>query len=633
MRSSALIFGLLPHLASANIVFNHVELSCDASSPNYTGCLRGQRCLSNGSCKATYEDTYIPSSLSDSLNLPSKRDVRSDGRCGTEFENAYCDADGDFGGCCSQYGYCGKTPEHCQPSKGCQGGCNGAESSAAASSSGPTLEKKASEEPVLGNPTSGGAAATGAVTTDGSCGRANDGTVCGDFSLGSCCSVYGFCGDTLSHCGDGCQSGPCIGGVQPQAPGPKAAPPNGNPGSFRIVGQSGVPAMHAGLLPNGRVVFLDKVENYSQLKLSNGQYAYSSEYDPATKKVVPLAYKTNAFCAGGTFLADGRFVSFGGNAPLDFIDPTVGDGFDGIRYLSRSSSDNTLNGKDWSEPGNKLNSPRWYASAQTLGDGTVFVVSGSKNGLDPTVEANNNPTYELLSPAAISNGADITMDILIKNQPYYMYPFVHLLRDGSLFFFVAKSADLFNVQTNTVVHSFPDLPGDYRTYPNTGTSVLLPLSSGNNWEPDVVICGGGAYQDVTSPTDASCGRIKPLSENAQWELDAMPEGRGMVDGTLLPDGTVIFLNGCNRGAQGFGLGRDPTFEALIYDPTRPLGQRFSTGASSTVPRLYHSVALLLLDGTLLVTGSNPVEQPKLEADEIDPYVTDFRVEIYVSIPD
>lgn len=49
--------------------------------------------------------------------------------------------------------------------------------------------------------------------------------------------------------------------------------------------------MHAGLLPNGRVVFLDKVEDYSQIKLPSGYYAYSSEYDPATNTAVGLSYK------------------------------------------------------------------------------------------------------------------------------------------------------------------------------------------------------------------------------------------------------------------------------------------------------------------------------------------------------
>jgi hypothetical protein len=440
--------------------------------------------------------------------------------------------------------------------------------------------------------------------------------------------MYGYCGNSTAHCGDGCQSGPCLNGAVVSAPGPSPAPVNAQPGSFNIVGESGAPAMHAGLLPNGRVVFLDKVENYTNVKLPNGQYAYSTEYDPATNKYTPLAYKTNAFCAGGSFLADGRFISLGGNAPLDFIDPTVGDGFDAIRYLSRSSSDASLNGQDWSEPGNKLSTKRWYPSVQTLPDGRLFVASGSLNGLDPTVPANNNPTYEILDKNGKSSGVSIPMEILVKNQPYYMYPFMHQLKDGSLFVFVSKSSELFNVNTNTTLRTFADLPGDYRTYPNTGGSVLLPLSSANDWNPDIVICGGGAYQDITSPTDPSCGRIQPLSTTAKWEMDSMPQGRGMVEGTLLPDGTVIFVNGGNEGAQGFGLARDPTFEALIYDPAKPLGQRFTTGASSTIPRLYHSVALLLLDGTLMIAGSNPVEQPILKPTTANPYVTEFRVEIY-----
>lgn len=82
----------------------------------------------------------------------------------------------------------------------------------------------------------------------------------------------------MAHCGDGCQSGPCVGPPQAPAPGPSSAPANPNPGVFKVVGQSGVPAMHAGLMPNGRVVFLDKVEDYTQIKLANGQFAYSAEY-------------------------------------------------------------------------------------------------------------------------------------------------------------------------------------------------------------------------------------------------------------------------------------------------------------------------------------------------------------------
>ena len=152
--------------------------------------------------------------------------------------------------------------------------------------------------------------------------------------------MYGYCGSSTAHCEEGCQSGPCLGGPIIEAPKASPAPAAAKPGSIAVKGSSGVPAMHAGLMQNGRVVFLDKVENYTQLTLPNGQFAYASEWDPTdpTAPAVPLAYKTNAFCSGGIFLADGRFASLGGNAPLDFLDPTVGDGFKGIRFLRRSDT-------------------------------------------------------------------------------------------------------------------------------------------------------------------------------------------------------------------------------------------------------------------------------------------------------
>lgn len=62
---------------------------------------------------------------------------------------------------------------------------------------------------VLANPGSGRqghavAVAPGAVTSDGSCGKAN-GFTCAGSSFGDCCSVSGHCGSSISFCGEGCQ--------------------------------------------------------------------------------------------------------------------------------------------------------------------------------------------------------------------------------------------------------------------------------------------------------------------------------------------------------------------------------------------------------------------------------------------
>lgn len=633
----------------ANIIFSHDTLVCDLndSSRMNNGCLRGEECTTDGSC-IKIKDSHTSLTFRYTNPTIPRSVAREDGRCGKDFENAQCDLNGPFGGCCSVDGHCGSTSAHCSVSRGCQLGCSGFQKLFKAPERRDT--NAGSSEPVMAavkTPPGRTKAVNGPETKDGTCGAKNNNAVCGNWKNGNCCSMYGFCGNTTGHCGEGCQSGNCL----PQMPGAVPAagagpvPPKGGfgnpganpipapramfPGSFQTIGQAGVGAMHAGLLPNGKIFFLDKLENYSQIKTPDGSYAMSAEYDPADNKPVPLSYSTNAFCSGGTYLADGRVISVGGNAPLEFLNPKIGDGFKALRTLNRSPMDNSLDGQPWEEPPmRKLSTARWYATAQIMPDGNVFVASGSLNGLDPSKPQNNNPTYEMLNRDGSPVGQSINLDILVKNQPYYMYPFVNLLPDGNLFIFVAKQSQIFSVGRNAIVKQLPDLKGEFRTYPNTGGSVMMPLSSANKWRSEIMICGGGAFQDIDSPTDPSCGRIAPLDPNPTWEIESMPEGRGMVEGTLLPDGTSVWLNGGNRGAQGFGLMANPTLEALLYDPSRPSGQRFSTLASSGIPRLYHSCALLMLDGTVMVVGSNPVEMPKLTPDMKDPYVTEYRVEQY-----
>lgn len=96
--------------------------------------------------------------------------------------------------------------------------------------------------------------------------------------------------------------------------------------------------------------------------------------------------------------------------------------------------------------------------------------------------------------------------------------------------------------------------------------------------------------------------------NGGWEIEFMGSSRVMPDATLLPNGIVILLNGAQNGlagdsASGGGSRADfPNFSAEMYDPDAPAGQRWSTLARSQVARLYHSVAVLTRNGTILVSG-------------------------------
>ena len=104
----------------------------------------------------------------------------------------------------------------------------------------------------------------------------------------------------------------------------------------------------------------------------------------------------------------------------------------------------------------------------------------------------------------------------------------------------------------------------------------------------------------------------------------------------LPDGTYMILNGALQGVAGFGLASNPNFNALLYDPTQPVGSRFSILGNTTIARMYHSEATLLPDGRVLVSGSDPQtpglpEELRIEV-YIPPYLSQGLTQPVVTVP-
>lgn len=140
--------------------------------------------------------------------------VSNDATCGGNTGNTCLGS--VFGNCCSQYGYCGSTTDHC--SGGCQAGFGSCSSGGGGGGSQPAPVLKAS--------------------SDGTCGGST-GSTCAGTPFGTCCSQYGYCGSTDAHCTGGCQSGfgSCSsggGGSQPPPPALKTSPDGtcgGNTGS------------------------------------------------------------------------------------------------------------------------------------------------------------------------------------------------------------------------------------------------------------------------------------------------------------------------------------------------------------------------------------------------------------------
>ncbi|XP_042504603.1 aldehyde oxidase GLOX-like [Macadamia integrifolia] len=366
----------------------------------------------------------------------------------------------------------------------------------------------------------------------------------------------------------------------------------------------GVSAMHMQLLNNDRVIIFDRTDyGPSKINLPEGKCrddpneqalkhdctAHSVEYDVYTNSIRALTVQTDVWCSSGTVSPNGHLIQTGG----------FNDGERAVRIFQPCGS------CDWNEIPQGLYARRWYATNQLLPDGRAIVIGGRQQ-FNYEFYPKSSSTNRLFPMPFLAETND-------RGQENNLYPFVHLNVDGNLFVFANNRAILFDYTRDRIVRTFPTMPGGYpRSYPSSGSSVLLPLKNKKEEEAEVLICGGaprGSYLEANGGNFMgaldTCGRIRITDPNPDWFMETMPHPRVMGDMTLLPDGNVLIINGAGRGTAGWELGRDPVFEPVIYRPDAPPGSRFEVQNPSNIPRLYHSTAILLRDGRVLVGGNNP----------------------------
>lgn len=274
---------------------------------------------------------------------------------------------------------------------------------------------------------------------------------------------------------------------------------------------------------------------------------------------------------------------------------------------------------------------RWYPTVEALEDGSVVIIGGNQWGGYASGAGQDNPTYEFWPPRGDSP-VDMSTFLGERTRPLDMYPLTWLMKSGRLFLQAAYAAILWDLDSASEVVTLPDIPKAARVYPASAGVAMLPMTPANNYEQTVLFCGGveraleefgsdagPAYNPIPFAASKSCERITPEADNANWTKDDdLITGRSMGTFVYLPDGKLWFAQGAQYGTAGYSkqtynaymnqsLGDDPEYQPYLYDPYAPSGQRFSTKglSNSTVPRLYHSSALLLEDGSVMSAGSNP----------------------------
>jgi Domain of unknown function (DUF1929) len=385
-------------------------------------------------------------------------------------------------------------------------------------------------------------------------------------------------------------------------------------------------AIHAALLPNGRVLFFSHDEN-EPTNLNRGKYQV---WNPETGGSSPLGITSrNLFCAGHCYLGDGRLLVAGGKNggayyphPHDSTLPVVHEGPD--RDIHTISVDpNNPDGVIWQRH-RDMPQARWYPTCVTLRDGVALVVGGTRAGTRPGYP---NMTAELCSGFTFADGS--TLFFMSEPIPFgknvNTYPFLQVMPDGSrgglIFAYTGKKAWVSSSTIGSWVdETFNTHSGKLRTYDKQGSCVLLPLLPPYSQPPRLLVVGGvgwtflgtGGYFEGTDIAEVfELDRANP--ENSVWRSPLggrMLHKRFMSDSVLLPDGNVLVVNGAGRGVA------DGSHESVktpeLFDPAT---ESWRAMADQSHPRHYHSVALLVPDGRVLVSGNTRLWNPGNDVDD------------------
>jgi galactose oxidase-like protein len=189
--------------------------------------------------------------------------------------------------------------------------------------------------------------------------------------------------------------------------------------------------------------------------------------------------------------------------------------------------------------------------------------------------------------------------------PYLsLYPRMHLMPNGLIASVGAGITDrVYDPNTYRWVWAGSTILRHY------GTSVLCPLENTTTEKGKILVCGGSTPRAVDSATTAA-QIAEPSGTNGltRRNVQSMNNARKHLNPVILPTGQIGIFGGNLRSNQS------PVLNTEVFDP---VSETWTVWPAATVPRMYHSVALLLQDGRVWTAGTTPSDTTK-----------EIRVEIF-----
>ncbi len=335
------------------------------------------------------------------------------------------------------------------------------------------------------------------------------------------------------------------------------------------IGLSLVPAAAANL-PDGKLLLWSAQDRFA-FNASPGS-TYTSIFDPATgTSVERLITETNhnMFCPGTANLPDGRLLVSGGSSSgaTSLYDPATG------RWTAVQA----------------MNITRAYHASVPLADGSVFALGGSWNG------GQGNKHAEVWTEAGgWKRLTGVPVDPMVGPDPAGVYRgdnHMWLIPTGNgrvLHAGPSAAMNWIDTRGNGAVTSAGKRGDD--AYSINGSTVM--------YEAGLILKTGGApaYENVDAIPAAHLVDTRGGSLSVR-RLASMAYARAFHNSVVLPNGQVMIV-----GGQTYPVPFSDSRSVLVPELWDPATETFTPLPAMTVPRNYHSTALLLPDARVASIG-------------------------------